>query len=283
MVMDAKQKGEDGMVDMKPYDTDSSKNRESSLFKSDHNSESKSILEEDKTIRSLNPRLKRLAIKPPLAELALLNKSITVPPVAPQDGENSQEGGAVASLKKPLQLSCLSFNHPPAVEPEPSPSVVHRGRGRPRKNPVPVSPDKETENPSVVDGYSKSETSILVEERQSKKIILEVTKDTPAKVGDNPVPVKRGRGRPSKKSVQLWSPPLMEAGSSPSKSNEDSPVSRSFKSPDADTKPATASQHVDKNTSRPLTRGSLGKDFPSAKKRSWIDVEKELDPEFEYE
>lgn len=299
MVMDGKQKEEDGKVIVQPSDTRSPNNRESVLLKSDHPSESGRVLDENKTRQPLNPRLQSLAVKAPLAELVLLNKSIFVPPVAPQDGENSQEGGPAAILKKTPQLSCLSFNHTrqsprvgepePEPDPEPSPSVARRSRGRPRKNPTaPVSPVEETENPSVVEDYSKSlsesETSILIEERQSKKIILEVTKDSPANVGDNLAPVKRGRGRPpKKKSVQLCSPPRTRAGSSPSKSNEDSPIARSSKSPDADAKPVTASHHVEMNKSRPLTRGALGKDFPSAKKRSWIDVEKELEPEFEYE
>lgn len=292
MVMDGKQKEEDGKVIVQPSDTGSPNTRESIVLKSDHPSESRSVLDENKTIQPLNPRLQHLAVKAPLSELVLLNKSIFVPP---QDGENSQEGGPVAVLKKTQQLSCLSFNHtrqsPPVVEtePEPSPSVVRRGRGRPRKSAVvPVSPVKESENPSVVEDQSKSlsesETSILIEERQSKKIVLEVTKDSPANVGNNLVPVKRGRGRPPKKKpVQLWSSPRTRAGSSPSISNEDSPITRSLKSPDADTKPATARHHVDRSASRPLTRGALGKDFPSAKKRSWIDVEKELEPELEDE
>lgn len=283
MVMNTKQKGEDG--DTQPSDVDS-------LLKSANPSESGRVLEEeDKTVRFSNPKLKRLAVKAPLAKLATLNKSIIGPPVAPKAAENSQEGGSV---------SCLSFNHgrqiPTAVEPDPSPGSVRRGRGRPRKNPItpvtPVPPVSENEKPTVVEDSSKtrlseSKTSILVEERQSKKIIVVVAKDTPAVVNDSPVPVKRGRGRPPKKKQEIWSPPATGAGSSPSKSNEDSPMwlSRSFKSPDASPKrsPATASLQVHMKTSRPLTRGALGKDFPSAKKRSWIDVEKELDPELEYE
>lgn len=283
MVMNTKQKGEVG--DTQPSDVE-----RSSLLKSAHPSESGRVLEEDKTLRSSNPKLKRLAVKAPLAKLDLLNKSITGRPVAPKAAENCQEGGSV---------SCLSFNHgrqiPTAVEPDPSPGFVRRGRGRPRKNPItpvtPVPPVSEKEKPTVVEDSSKtrlseSETSILVEERQSKKIIVVVAKDAPAVVNDSPVPVKRGRGRPPKKKQEMWSPPATGAGSSPSKS-EDSPMrpSRSFKSPDASPKksPATASLQVNMKTSRPLTRGALGKDFPSAKKRSWIDVEKELDPELEYE
>lgn len=269
MVMNTKQKAEGG--DTQPSDVDSSKNGERSiLLKSAYPSESGRVSEEDKTVRS--SKIKRLAVK------------------APKAAENSQEGGSV---------SCLSFNHgrqiPTAVEPDPSPGFVRRGRGRPRKNPItpvtPVPPVSENEKPTVVEDSSKthlseSETSILVEERQSKKIVVVVAKDSPAVVNDSPVPVKRGRGRPPKKKQEMWSPPAMGAGSSPSKP-EDSPMwlSRSFKSPDASPKrsPATASLQVNMKTSRPLTRGALGKDFPSAKKRSWIDIEKELDPELEYE
>ncbi|XP_044026184.1 MAX gene-associated protein isoform X2 [Siniperca chuatsi] len=290
MVMESKQKGEEGEDSI-------SKNQEKSFTESDHPSDSESshILEEDKTVQSSNSEPNRSSVTPPLAELALLNKSISVPSVALQAVENSQEGGTVVGLNKTAATACLSFKHvrqiPTSVEPEPDPSppVVRRRRGRPRKNPV--TPVGENEKHTVVEDTSESETSILVEEGQSEKITLEVTEtqaeDTTGRVSDNPVPVKRGRGRPpKKKSAQLWSPPVMRAGRSPSKSNVDSPVrlSRSFKSPDTKPKESPATTLLENMiTSRPLTRGALGKDFPSAKKRSWIDIEKELEPELESE
>lgn len=303
MVMNPKQKEEEGEVsssaNTQPSDVDSCKNQEKSFSEPDvpSDSESSHILEEDKTVQSSDSKPKRSGVTAPLTELALLNKSIFVPPVALQAVENSQEGGTAVGLNKTLATACLSFQRvrqiPTSVEPEPDPSppVVRRRRGRPRKNPV--TPVGENEKHTVAEdankSVSESETSILDEERQSEKMPLEEARaeDTPGTVSDNPVPVKRGRGRPPKKSAQLWSPPLMRARSSPSKSNEDSPVrlSRRFKSPDTKPKesPARTTLLGAGNSSRPLTRGALGKDFPSAKKRSWIDVEKELEPELESE
>lgn len=294
MVMKANQKGEEGELSLQPSDGDSSNNQETSFAESDlpSHSESSCILE-DKTLQSPNSEPKHSGVTAPLAELALLNRSIFVPSVALQAVENSQDGVATA---------CLSFNHVRQIptcgepEPDPSPSEVHRRRGRPRKNPgTPVrGKAKRTVVEDTSKSVSESETSVLVEEKRSEKITLEVTKTrakgSPGVVSGNPVPVRRARGRPpkkKKKSAQLWSPPVMQAGSSPSKSNEDSPVrhSRSFKSPDTKPKKSTATttslRHI--STSRPLTRGALGKDFPSAKKRSWIDVERELEPELESE
>ncbi|XP_041814517.1 uncharacterized protein magl isoform X2 [Chelmon rostratus] len=296
MVMNTKKKGEAGEVSMEPSVVDSSENKEKSLSKSDHtlDSEVSLILEEDKTVQSPNSEPTRSGVTSPLAELAHLNKSITVPLVALQAAKNSQEGDAVVSLNKTPAAACLSFNPVQQVptnvepEPEPSPPVVRRGRGRPRKNSV--TPASQNGKHTVVEDTSKSvsesEISIQVEKRQSEKITSEVAKDSPV-VSDSPVPVKRGRGRPPKnKSRQVQSPSRVQARSSP-KSSEDSPVRlyRRFKSPDTKPKgsPATTTSLGDVNTSRPLTRGALGKDFPSAKKRSWIDIEKELDPELESE
>ncbi|XP_037837560.1 uncharacterized protein magl isoform X2 [Kryptolebias marmoratus] len=93
---------------------------------------------------------------------------------------------------------------------------------------------------------------------------------------------KRCRGRPRKKRAS----DLKNAAKRDSSDydyddddDDDSPVrfsNRSYKAATSTTPEGEA------YTSRPLTRGSLGKDFPSAKKRSWIDVEKELEPELEY-
>ncbi|XP_070844164.1 uncharacterized protein [Chaetodon trifascialis] len=294
MLVNTKQKGQDGEVSVQPSDVDSSKNQEKSFSKSDHtlDSEISLISEEDTTVQSSNSEPKGSGVTAPLAELALLNKSIFGPSVALLAAENSQEGGAVVSLNKTLAAASLSLNPvhqvPTHVEPEPDPSppVVRRGRGRPRKNSVtPVSGSGKC---TVVEGTSKSVISPLVEKRQREKMASEVVKDTPGVVSDSPVPVKRARGRPRKnKSAPLYSPPAMRARRSSSKSNEDSPVELYHNSKNRDVKlkesPAATTLFGDVNTSRPLTRGALGKDFPSAKKRSWIDIEKELDPELESE
>ncbi|XP_039980782.1 MAX gene-associated protein isoform X2 [Xiphias gladius] len=305
MVMKAKQNGEEGedsvSANMQP-DVDS-KNQEKSFSASDHppGSESSCILEEDKTTSS-NSDPKHSGITTHLAELAFLNKSIYVPSEAVQAGENSPEGGTVAGLNKTLASACLSFNRvhqiPTSVEAEldPDPAVVRRPRGRPRKNHVPPvsGSEKCTMVKETRKRVSESVTPILVKKRPSKRKSFKVTKrraeDTQGMVSDianNPEQSKRGRGRPpKKKSARLWSP-VSQEGRSPSKSNEDSPVrvSSRFKSPDTKPKasPAGTTLLGDVNTTRPLTRGALGKDFPSAKKRSWIDIEKELEPELEYE
>lgn len=215
--------------------------------------------------------------------LALENKSDTVHSVA-------QQGGAVAgSNKKPAAtLSSIKHKHqvPTSVEAQPdsSPPIARRGRGRPRKHPL--TPVGENGKPTLVKDSSESETvnetSILVKDGQTKNVTFEVTKEAPGAVSDDPVPVKRPRGRPlKKKPTHLWTSRVKRAGRSPS-GYEDSPVriSRRFRSPDAKPKESPITTiHV--NTSRPLTRGALGKDFPSAKKRSWIDIEKELEPDLE--
>lgn len=273
VVMNPKKKGENGEVSMQPSDVDQSRNREKSFSISDQptDSESSRILEEERTEQSSNSEPKRSP--------ALLNKSTFVPLMAPQAVENSQEGGAVLVLNKTPAA--------PSGEPQPDGStpVVRRGRGRPRK--YPITPISENEQRTVVKDTNKS-ASPQVKDGQSQNITLKLAKDTPGTVRDIPVLVKRCRGRPpKKKSAQRGSPPITRAGSSPLRPNKDSPVrlSRSFTSPDTKPKesPAATTLLGEMNTSRPLTRGALGKDFPSAKKRSWIDVEKELEPELESE
>lgn len=225
MVMNTKQKGEDGQGDQQPSDLDSSKNTDgSSLLKSDHPSESRLVLKNCKIGQSSNSNLSLSSLKRPLVKIA---------PISNSDQIRQRD------------------------------AVKRRGRGRPRKTPV-----SEKEYPDVEEDSCESETSIVAKEKQNKKIILEVAGDAPAVLT-----AKRGRGRPPKKKQEMWSPPATGAVSSPSQSNEDSPMLRSQNTP------KTAILHVD--TSRPLTRGALGKDFPSAKKRSWIDTEKELGLEYE--
>lgn len=286
--MKAKEKGEEGEVSVPPSNGNSSTKQEKSFSESDlpSDSESSRVLE-DTASQSSKSEPKRSVTAAPLTELALLNESIFVPPVARQAAENRHEGGAAEGFNKTLATACLSFNQvhqiPTSAKPEPpSTRAARRPRGRPRKNSVTAVSDSEKR--TVVEDASKSvsesETSILVKERQSEIVALEVTKrrakDSPRLVRDKRAPVGRPRGRPAKTKVQ--------AGSSPSKSSEDSPVrrGRGFKSPDAKARKPTASLG-NIGTSRPLTRGALGKDFPSAKKRSWIDVEKELEPELESE
>ncbi|XP_071334903.1 MAX gene-associated protein isoform X4 [Trachinotus anak] len=303
MFMKAKQKGEEGKgspsANTQPSDV-VSKNQDKSFSASGQPSDSESscVLEADKTTSS-NSDPERSCTTNPLAELAFLNKSIYGPSVPVQTVENIQERCTVAGLNKTLAAACLSFKCvsqvPPLAKAEPSsnPSVVHHCRDRPRKNPV-LSLREIKKKPVVEETRKKvSETIILAEERQKEKESLEVTKtqaeDSTAMVSDvadNPVSVKRGRGRPPKKKTRLWRP-VAQQGKGPSKSSKDSPVRLSchLKSPDTkpEADPAATTLLGDIKSLRPLTRGALGKDFPSAKKRSWIDIEKELEPELEYE
>ncbi|XP_031722107.1 MAX gene-associated protein isoform X2 [Anarrhichthys ocellatus] len=299
-VMEPRQTGQEDEVsspaNKKPFDVES-------LVKGDMGSSeldrlvdvgSNHILEKEKTVPASQSNPKRSGVATPVAELALLNKSILMPSVALQAAKSGEEGGTAVGLNKTPSTACLSFNRvkhvPASAKPAPRPPVVSRCRGRPRKPPVtPVGTS--TKHTGVKDS-SKRETSLLVEERQNEKLTSKVTKTraggSPGTAGDSPVPVKRGKGRPpKKKTAPLWSPPVAQAGSIPSNSTEDSPVrlSRSSKSPDSKPKegPAKTPSLRNVNASRPLTRGALGKDFPSAKKRSWIDVEKELEPELESE
>ncbi|XP_042369716.1 uncharacterized protein LOC121963497 [Plectropomus leopardus] len=285
--MEPKLKGQEGKIIASPIisssDADSSKNKDKSSSENDHpkDPESSHNLEDNKTVKSSNSKPKRSGVSP-LAELALLNKSIYLPSVSLPAVESSHEGGTAVDVNKTPATACLSVKRmkpvPAPVESDQSPPVVRRGRGRPRKNAVtPVTENKKsTVEEDTSKSVSESESSFVVEE--SEKITVKTTSnDSPRVVSDTPVPVKRGRGRPPKnKSADLWSPPGARARSPP-KSGEVSPIRfpHRYKSPKEGT--------GDLSSSRPLTRGALGKDFPSAKKRSWIDVEKELEPEIESE
>ncbi|XP_005917749.1 MAX gene-associated protein isoform X2 [Haplochromis burtoni] len=217
----------------------------------------------------------------PQAELATLNKSMFVPSVDLKATENNREGSTVAGMSTTLPAAHLRFNRVCSVKSEADPSLpeARRGRGRPRRNPASTAVG-EKEKCSVIEEtnkcVSKGEISVLLEEKQSKKITLEETKKEAeglagnvGKVADIPVPVKRPRGRPPKRK----SAPVKRPASSPLRSS-----SKKLKCNPS----AKATESPTTRTSRPLTRGALGKDFPSAKKRSWIDVEKELEPELEF-
>lgn len=294
-VMEPKKNGEEdeggSSVNTQPSDVDTYKNQEKSFSLSDQpsNSENSHILEEDKTPSDVDP--KHSGETTSLADVAVLKKSIYASPIPQKVSRNSPQNDAVADLKKTLATACLSFNYVPRVpaavkaKPDPSTPVVRRPRGRPRKHPLPLVSDSKTH--AVVEETRKGgATFVLVEDKQKEKETFEVTtteaKNAPvvSEVADNPVPAKRGRGRPPKRKSQLCSPPVAQAGCSSSKSNEDrlSCSNTKLKASPAATKFVGATK-----TSRPLTRGALGKDFPSAKKRSWIDVERELEPELEFD
>lgn len=183
--------------------------------------------------------------------------------------EKSKEAGTAKGLNLAQGNVCLRFKPVPResakAESEAVPDVARRGR--PRK--VLRSPEKECEGSTASTDPERKESSAVVDSNISHKIIKAMIDST--KTGD-PEPVKRPRGRPPKRrSSELSAPRDRRASSS---SEERLVFSVRVRSPD--TREGDA-------TSRPLTRASLGKDFPSAKKRSWIDLEKELEPELDSE
>uniref|UniRef100_UPI0037E87DD1 uncharacterized protein n=1 Tax=Semicossyphus pulcher TaxID=241346 RepID=UPI0037E87DD1 len=274
MFMKPKEDGEEE----KPSDVDPSKDKDKSSSESNDQPDVRSSIIKDQSVPTSDSKPQHPSVPASLGDHGL-HKSVYVPLV---DLKLAKDTSTVA-VKGTQGAARMSFHHmpqiPPLVEPksDPDPPVVRRGRGRPRKNPAPIvgAIGKQTSVDTC-----KSETSTLFKEVKPEKQTVEVTRTQDA---DTPPSVKRGRGRPRKdRSLDMWRPPGFRAGSIPSKSDEDSPVRFSFRSPAVKVKEETAVLK-DVGTTRPLTRGSLGKDFPSAKKRSWIDVEKELEPELESE
>ncbi|XP_008303456.1 muscle M-line assembly protein unc-89-like, partial [Stegastes partitus] len=135
-----------------------------------------------------------------------------------------------------------------------SDAVVACRRGRPRKTRRAHVDDSETSPEEAKDDKDKRSTQV----KKTKRKAAEEEEEEEDEAADHSMPAKRSRGRPLKKKP---------------------PQPRSLR---AAAKRA-ASSSADRSATRPLTRGALGKDFPSAKKRSWIDIEKELDPDIESE
>lgn len=203
-----------------------------------------SVTEDDKTLQS---KPKPSCVNSPMASVTFLNKSMLLVQEALQAAEQIPTMG-------PQPAPQAAPAHPP----------VQRSRGRPRKTPrthVKLAPAKQ----QLAAGdpvKSLDHTETPVAERPKQNGALSAT------TGDSPLLLKRGRGRPPKRSSSegLWNPPAVHRGSVTLKS-EDIP------------------ENVPKESrkARPLTRAALGKDFPSAKKRSWIDIEKELEQDSESE
>ncbi|KAM9779041.1 MAX gene-associated protein isoform 4-T6 [Syngnathus typhle] len=107
----------------------------------------------------------------------------------------------------------------------------------------------------------------------------------------SPLPTRRPRGRPRKtqrilKSKAKPEKDIMFIPSSRKKQPARRRRGRPRKSEPVATlgdvvghRAATSEYAVGCGASRPRTRGSLGKDFPSAKRQSWIDIAMELDPD----
>ncbi|XP_029966803.1 uncharacterized protein mgab isoform X2 [Salarias fasciatus] len=185
----------------------------------------------------------------PLSELAVLNQSLPAPA---EDLTAQRKGSALltdADMNQILAATRLTANQLPQNLNDAS---AERRAVSPRKSSEPETPSPL--QPSRVKGQpGKTENK-------------------------TPASAKR-RGRPPKRrSDELLSPSgRVKRVGRPSKPKEDDPESsrRRFRSPQGD-----GGQH---DASRPLTRAALGKDFPSAKKRSWIDMEKELESDVDAE
>lgn len=210
----------------------------------DRPAEITSVTEEYKPLQSQNSKPSS-----PMASVTFLNKSILL-------------------VQKALQAA----EQIPTAQPQPAPQAaptqppVQRSRGRPRKSSrIHVKPAPASHQRAVRDSVKTldhSETSTAVEAGPKENVVLSASK------GESPVLLKRGRGRPPKRSSseKLWIPPV---------------VQRESVAPKSDNVPDNFSKESRK--ARPLTRAALGKDFPSAKKRSWIDMEKELEQDTDSE
>ncbi|TNN40165.1 MAX gene-associated protein [Liparis tanakae] len=278
MVMEPRKGEEDQVVStVKPGDVGESSGKQpesSSELDRRLDSGSDRIPEGDKTAQASNssptpPGAAAPAVEPP----PLFTKAAFMPAAALLQVAESGLRGATGA-----PTACLSFKPvkdvpvpvpAPAAEPEPSPPVLNRCRGRPRK--TPTHPEV---NPAAGNDGDKRKASLLDEDEPNKKMKTDATETFSSwgklKIG------KRRPGRPpkskKKKPAQMWIPKAVQAPSVPRASKEDGSVPNGFKSP-----------HSKPRATRPLTRAALGKDFPSAKRRSWIDVEKELEPEMESE
>ncbi|KAM6992388.1 uncharacterized protein mgab [Tautogolabrus adspersus] len=284
MIMKPKEDGAEGG----PSDLDPSKSKDKNPSESNQLPALENIQILDKPVPTTESQPKPQVVPAPVDDHVVLNKQIVVPLV---DLKTVKGGSTEAGEEKTHGAARLTFQHVRQVptyvvepKPDPDPPVVRRGRGRPRKHPLPLVGEYAQH---AVTCKSESEASILIADVKPEKEPVEVTK---TQAEDYSPPVKRGRGRPRKdkqkgRLLQMWRPPPNLMRKKRPKSEEDSPdrSSDTFQSPDAKCKIEETPLPGCKSSFRPLTRGALGKDFPSAKRRSWIDVEKELEPELESE
>lgn len=206
----------------------------------DQPAEIMSVTKEDKTLQSPNSKPTPSCVNTPMASVTFLNKSMLL-----------------------VQKALHAAEQIPTVGPQAAPTQtpVQRSRGRPRKTPriqVKLAPANERLRHSVK-SLDHSQTPVAEGPKENGLVM--------ANTGDSPRLLKRGRGRPPKKSSSegIWNPPVIQGSVTPK--SEDNPERFSKESRKA----------------RPLTRAALGKDFPSAKKRSWIDIEKELEQDTDSE
>ncbi|XP_030201317.1 uncharacterized protein mgab [Gadus morhua] len=222
----------------------------------------------------------------PLVEIARLNKSISTSSASQSlllrndgGGGGARESNGTSRLSfSPCSLVYVPLVQDPAKDGSPGageagPSVPRRGRGRPRKHPLVPAANQTADDAALAESMEAGEGG---------------SPDKTEEEGDSPVLVKRGRGRPPKKRPLEendrygGSPPVKAREAAPKSQGRGRPPREVWRSPDKARSTGTVcSPDMDQeggtgSGKRPLTRGALGKDFPSAKRRSWIDVEKEL-------
>lgn len=137
----------------------------------------------------------------------------------------------------------------------------------------PSSQEATSNSPSVAVEMENRPAKVSKKE-QTAGAILRKGRGRPPKRRLVSVPGKRGRGRPRKTTTV----PVND-GNPSDHSTTWRPGACSSADKSSKCTPTRSNRLPDRNSRRPLTRGALGKDFPSAKKRSWIDIERELEPD----
>ncbi|KAK7907227.1 hypothetical protein WMY93_015839 [Mugilogobius chulae] len=169
----------------------------------------------------------------------------------------------VSNLQKPMPVVPNQQNPFPVVanplyKPQPLVSPpVKRGRGRPRKNPIP---------------FRTPERKLAMKEDPDFTPTSPIKRRAEGTPSPQSAPAKR-RGRPPK----IHTPQMLN----PRVQLERCPDPYSDVKKEEEEECFIDMTNVHTNAGRHLTRGSMGKDFPSAKKRSWIDLESELDVDIE--
>lgn len=201
----------------------------------------------------------------------------------------------------PSPTSKLGDPAPPVTAEKESPTPAKRGRGRPPKkvpDPSGTGSGSSGSVPKVRGSSPDAENSNGDQEREA---VVPPAVESPV-VLDSPVTVKRGRGRPPKYKKDAPNVPAEDVsitegtgrastggagdalpGGSLTRGNQAirSPVSRTRgspvrvshpgESPARKTGSCPATPVAVSPVSKPVTRGALGKGFPSAKRKSWAD------------
>ncbi|KAF7231296.1 actin cytoskeleton-regulatory complex protein pan1-like [Nothobranchius furzeri] len=203
------------------------------------------------------------------SDLTDLNPSNFRSPLEVQAMKNNQDPG-VNTPTAPARLRFNPFQQPPPPTPPPPPGSLEPN---PKSK---LSPTRSSSAYLLGEEVEVEEFRMINSAVKLSQPSAESQRDEAGGVAHTPAPVKRGRGRPRKTLLSSPTKPAKRHSKS-SPASVDSSIRFSISS----LKSRNATEG-DVCASKPLTRASLGKDFPSAKKRSWIDVEKELEPDLEY-